>query len=115
MLASRLPRYLVPHHIIAVDEIPLTVNGKVDDAALAAIDAESGAGQTAAPATATERAVAQLFADVLEVADPSELDVTADFLDLGLDSIVALSVVQAARRRGLAVRARMLLDCASIR
>ncbi|MHA7662947.1 amino acid adenylation domain-containing protein [Mycolicibacterium sp. HS_4_1] len=115
MLASRLPRYLVPHHIIAVDEILLTVNGKVDDAALATIDAVSGAGQAAAPATATERAVAQLFADVLEVAESSALDVTADFLDLGLDSIVALSVVQAARRRGLALRARMMLDCASIR
>ncbi len=115
MLASRLPRYLVPHHIIAVDEIPLTVNGKVDDAALAAIDAASGTGQAAAPATATERAVAQLFADVLEVPESSALDVTADFLDLGLDSIVALSVVQAARRRGLALRARMMLDCASIR
>lgn len=115
MLASRLPRYLVPHHIIAVDEIPLTVNGKVDDAALAAIDAAAGAGQAAAAATATELAVAELFADVLEVADPAGLDVTADFLDLGLDSIVALSVVQAARRRGLAVRARMMLDCSSIR
>ncbi|MFL0174095.1 amino acid adenylation domain-containing protein [Mycobacterium sp. SMC-13] len=115
MLASRLPRYLVPHHIIAVDEIPLTVNGKVDDAALAAIDAAAGAGQAAAPATATELAVAELFADVLEVADPAGLDVTADFLDLGLDSIVALSVVQAARRRGLALRARMMLDCSSIR
>lgn len=115
MLASRLPRYLVPHHIIAVDEIPLTVNGKVDDAALAAVDAAAGAGRAAAPATVTEQAVAQLFADVLEVADPSGLDVTADFLDLGLDSIVALSVVQAARRRGLALRARMMLDCSSIR
>ena len=115
MLASRLPRYLVPHHIIAVDEIPLTVNGKVDDAALAAMDAAAGTGQAAAPATATELAVAALFADVLEVADPAGLDVTADFLDLGLDSIVALSVVQAARRRGLAVRARMMLDCTSIR
>lgn len=115
MLASRLPRYLVPHHIIAVDEIPLTVNGKVDDAALAAIDAAAGAGQTAAPASATELAVAELFAEVLGVAEPSGLDVTADFLDLGLDSIVALSVVQAARRRGLALRARMMLDCTSIR
>lgn len=115
MLAARLPRYLVPHHIIAVDEIPLTVNGKVDDAALAAIDAAAGAGQAAVPATATELAVAELFADVLEAADPAGLDVTADFLDLGLDSIVALSVVQAARRRGLALRARMMLDCSSIR
>jgi mycobactin peptide synthetase MbtF len=115
MLASRLPRYLVPHHIIAVDEIPLTVNGKVDDAALAAIDAAAGTGQAAAPATATELAVAELFAEVLGAADPSGLDVTADFLDLGLDSIVALSVVQAARRRGMALRARMMLDCKSIR
>lgn len=115
MLASRLPRYLVPHHIIAVDEIPLTVNGKVDDAALAAMDAAAGTGQAAAPATATELVVAELFADVLDIADPAGLDVTADFLDLGLDSIVALSVVQAARRRGLAVRARMMLDCNNIR
>jgi mycobactin peptide synthetase MbtF len=115
MLASRLPRYLVPHHIIAVDEIPLTVNGKVDDAALAAIDVVAGAGQTAAPASATELAVAGLFAEVLGVAELSRLDVTADFLDLGLDSIVALSVVQVARRRGLALRARMMLDCNSIR
>ncbi|MUL68440.1 non-ribosomal peptide synthetase [Mycobacterium sp. CBMA 234] len=115
MLAARLPRYLVPHHIIAVDEIPLTVNGKVDDAALAAADSVADAGQSAAPASDTELAVAQLFADVLEVADPAGLDVTADFLDLGLDSIVALSVVQAARRRGIALRARMMLDCATIR
>ena len=44
MLTAKLPRYLVPHHIVAVDEIPLTTHGKVDDAALAATDAarESG-------------------------------------------------------------------------
>ncbi|MDR3663001.1 MAG: amino acid adenylation domain-containing protein, partial [Mycobacterium sp.] len=115
MLVAWLPRYLVPHHLIAVDDIPLTVNGKVDDAALAAADDAAGAGQSATPATETEAAVTQLFADVLGVADPAGLDVNADFLDLGLDSIVALSVVQAARRRGIALRARMMFDCSSIR
>ncbi|MEZ0053515.1 mycobactin peptide synthetase MbtF [Mycobacterium sp. MAA66] len=112
ILTRRLPRYLVPHHIIAVEAIPLTTNGKVDDAALAAIEI-TGA-QSSAPDTPTEQALVDLFADVLHI-DTKAVDVTADFLDLGLDSIVALSVVQAARRRGLAMRARLMLECATIR
>lgn len=111
-LTARLPRYLVPHHIIAVDAIPLTVNGKVDDAALATVDVAAEA--TTAPATVTEVALAELFADVLGI-PAKDIDVTADFLNLGLDSIVALSVVQAARRRGLGLRARLMLDCTTIR
>ena len=43
------------------------------------------------------------------------IDVTADFLQMGLDSIVALSVVQAARRRGIELRARLMLDCGTVR
>ena len=35
---------------------------------------------------------------------PVLMDIDADMLSLGMDSIVALSVVQAARRRGLALR-----------
>ncbi|WP_395311975.1 condensation domain-containing protein [Mycobacterium sp. AMU20-3851] len=115
MLTSTLPRYLVPHHIIDVDAIPLTSHGKVDDAALAALDADRGVGaptEFAAPATATETVLAEVLGDLL---DTRIVDVNADFLDLGLDSIVALSVVQAVRRRGVSVRARLMLECASIR
>ena len=32
-----------------------------------------------------------------------------------MDSIVALSVVQSARRRGIALRARLVLECGSVR
>ncbi|GAS86141.1 non-ribosomal peptide synthetase [Mycolicibacterium brisbanense] len=111
-LSATLPRYLVPHHIIAVDEIPLTTNGKVDDAALAALDATGRADGSDAPATDTEKVLAEVLADML---DTGHVDVTADFLELGLDSIVALSVVQAVRRRGIAMRARLMLDCATVR
>ncbi|MBU9765734.1 amino acid adenylation domain-containing protein [Mycobacterium sp. TNTM28] len=115
MLSATLPRHLVPHHIVAVDEIPLTTNGKVDDAALAALGTGGRAEDAQRPATETERLLAAVLADVLGTADSAELDVTADFLDLGLDSIVALSVVQAVRRRGVALRARLMLDCATVR
>jgi mycobactin peptide synthetase MbtF len=118
MLTATLPRYLVPHHIVAVDEIPLTTHGKVDDAALAVADAARESGQSdqfAAPATDTEAVVAEALAEVLDIGDVTRVDVTADFLDLGLDSIVALSVVQAVRRRGVTLRARLMLDCATVR
>jgi mycobactin peptide synthetase MbtF len=113
MLVPRLPRYMVPQRIIIVDDVPLTPNGKLDEAALVAADCtaltESGGSE---PETATESALAELLTDILHVA---RIDPNADFLELGLDSIVALSVVQSARRRGIGLRARLVLECSSIR
>lgn len=110
MLVERLPRYLIPHHIVVLDELPLTPHGKIDENALAANDSVEG--PVVPPETPTEKSLADAFTDVLECA---EVDVAADFLQLGLDSIVALSVVQAARRRGIALRARLMMECETIR
>jgi mycobactin peptide synthetase MbtF len=110
MLLDRLPRHLVPHRIVVLDELPLTPHGKIDEKALAAIDIADG--PAVVPDTPTEEALAQAFTDVLGGTD---VDVTAGFLELGLDSISALSVVQAARRRGIALRARSMVECDSIR
>jgi mycobactin peptide synthetase MbtF len=110
MLVKRLPRYLVPHHIVVLDELPLTPHGKIDEKALAAIDLDEG--PVTPPGTPTETELARAFADVFGNTD---VDVTAGFLQMGLDSIVALSVVQAARRRGIALRARLMVECDTIR
>jgi mycobactin peptide synthetase MbtF len=113
MLGSRLPRYMIPHRIVTVDEIPLTANGKLDEPALSAFDAaEDTAGAESEPETETETALAELLSELLH---QQKVDVAADFLQLGVDSIMALSVVQAARARGIALRARLILECANIR
>ncbi|GAB1811512.1 amino acid adenylation domain-containing protein [Mycobacterium sp. MUNTM1] len=112
MLSTRLPRYMVPQRIILVDEIPLTPNGKLDETALAAFDHTESEVGGATPETATETALAELLAELL---GQPRVDITADFLHLGLDSIMALSVVQAARARGIALRARLILECSNVR
>lgn len=119
MLISRLPRYMVPQRVVMVREIPLTPNGKLDEAALLAADCMAGAhpggNAESEPETATESALAEVVAEVLGLSGCPQIDVTADFLRLGLDSILALSVVQAVRRRGIALRARLVLECGTIR
>jgi mycobactin peptide synthetase MbtF len=113
LLVARLPRYMVPQRIVIVDDIPLTVNGKLDEAALAAIDSEAATESGGSePETATESALIDVLTEVLHV---GRVDPNADFLELGLDSIAALSVVQSARRRGVAMRARLVLECGSVR
>ncbi|MBP2436782.1 non-ribosomal peptide synthetase [Microbacterium amylolyticum] len=92
LLGAALPAYLVPSSIDRVDTIPLTRNGKVDRAQLlAAVTTEPST--TPVPVTAAPGSsgavLAQIFADVLEVAS---VDVQANFFDLGLNSLTLLTV-----------------------
>lgn len=113
-LAARLPRYMVPQELLVVEELPLTSHGKIDEAALAAItvDSPEAEGPSSLPQTPTEAALVDLLTEVL---DGARVAVTTDFLEMGLDSIVALTTVQAARRRGIEMRARLMLVCDNIR
>ncbi|KUI23550.1 non-ribosomal peptide synthetase [Mycobacterium sp. GA-1285] len=116
LVSKRLPRYMVPHSIVVVDRMPLTAHGKVDEAALNAIAVAEG--PCTAPETETEKALAAVLCELLDGPDATNsrtIDVDADLLALGLDSIVALSVVQAARRRGIPLRAKLMLQCATLR
>ncbi|WP_179079381.1 amino acid adenylation domain-containing protein [Streptomyces rectiverticillatus] len=98
-VADRLPPYMVPSAVVAVDRLPLTRNGKLDRAALPAPDA--GVAETArAPRTSAERRLAELFADVLGL---PEVPLDQDFFQLGGDSIKAIQLAGAAQRAGLAV------------
>lgn len=111
VLRKRLPRYLVPHRVVVLADLPLTAHGKIDDSALAAHDATATA-PAMAPQTATEAAVADAVAELLGT---GTVDLDADLHALGMDSIVALSVVQALRRRGIALRARLILEAGTLR
>ncbi|SER89868.1 nonribosomal peptide synthetase DhbF [Lentzea xinjiangensis] len=94
-LGSVLPDYLVPETVTVLDRIPLTVNGKLDREKLVELAAEEVDGQApdgTPPRTAREKALCEIFAEVLAV--PS-VGVDDNFFTLGGHSLL---VIQACAR-----------------
>ncbi|MET4046806.1 MULTISPECIES: amino acid adenylation domain-containing protein [unclassified Rhodococcus (in: high G+C Gram-positive bacteria)] len=110
-LLERLPLSMVPTVIVAVDRIPVTTNGKVDLSALVAPAPVTGDLSTAR--TLAEEVILGIFADALDVVDPSA---DANFFVLGGDS---LSATRATSRIGAAlgthVPVRTLFEAPSAR
>lgn len=89
---DKLPEYMVPKTVTLVEELPLTANGKVDRAALAAQDVPAPAANRGpvAPRTPLEEQLAQLMSEVLGVTNLSIYD---SFFDLSDDSLQAVNLV----------------------
>ncbi|OWY83199.1 non-ribosomal peptide synthetase [Rhodococcus sp. BUPNP1] len=87
-LLSRLPSYMVPAAIVALDSLPLNTSGKVDRRALPAPTFEVQ--EFMPPRTPVEEIVAGVFAQVLGVPRVGRTD---DFFALGGNSLVATQVV----------------------
>ncbi|MFI5793622.1 amino acid adenylation domain-containing protein [Streptomyces sp. NPDC051677] len=108
-LAERLPGYMIPAELQVVDAIPLTANGKVDRGRLAGLThATPGGGEEsgAAPADDLERALADLWSQVLRVPVVGR---DADFFHLGGDSLLVAQLVGRMREQ-LPQTARMSWD-----
>jgi amino acid adenylation domain-containing protein len=113
-LAARLPRDRMPRHIVVLDALPLTGNGKVDETALPRPDPVLSAPgrEKLPPETETERRLWSIFAGVLGHA---EFGVTDNFYDIGGDSIAAIQISIAAVEAGLRVESTAVFEHQTIR
>ncbi|QQE72804.1 amino acid adenylation domain-containing protein [Brevibacillus composti] len=90
-LKKRLPEYMVPGRFIAVEEMPLTANGKLDRGALLKMAGEPVLPQEAyvAPRNAVEEVLAEIWRDVLGT---ERVGVHDDFFELGGHSLLATQI-----------------------
>ncbi|WP_025109116.1 non-ribosomal peptide synthase/polyketide synthase [Pseudomonas sp. H1h] len=96
-LLSRLPEYMVPAAFVKLAALPLTANGKVDRRALPAPDlAALFTREYVAPEGEVETALAQIWADVLQVERVGRQD---HFFELGGHSLLAMRMVSQVRQR----------------
>jgi glycopeptidolipid biosynthesis protein len=85
-LATHLPGYMVPAAVVALDALPLTVNGKLDTRALPPPE-HHHLEDYRAPTDALEHTLADLYAHILNV---DKVSIDDSFFDLGGHSLLAM-------------------------
>ncbi|MGW8397487.1 amino acid adenylation domain-containing protein [Streptomyces lydicus] len=98
-LGRELPGYMVPARIVLLDELPLTDNGKVDRRLLPSPQGTAPrSGAAVAPRDAAERLLADIWAEFFGPAC-GPVGSTANFFDLGGDSMLAVRMMARIRQR----------------
>ncbi|CAM2005621.1 non-ribosomal peptide synthetase [Acanthopleuribacter pedis] len=107
-LARHLPDYMIPAAFIHLNQLPLTVNGKLDTRALPEPDqVENDATGVAEPRDAVEALLAEVWRDLLQ---QPKLGMDTNLYSAGADSILVLQAVAALRRRGVKVAPRQVFQ-----
>ncbi|MFD7010512.1 amino acid adenylation domain-containing protein, partial [Rhodococcus jostii] len=105
--AVRLASHMVPAAVVVLDELPRTVNGKLDRKALPEPDFGQRVTAGRGPVTETERILADLFAEVLGL---DSVGVDDSFFTLGGDSIMSIQLVTRAKGAGILISPREVFE-----
>ncbi|OBS32723.1 non-ribosomal peptide synthetase [Pseudomonas syringae pv. syringae] len=107
-LLAQLPNYMVPTAYVLLEFLPLTPNGKLDRKALPAPDQSSVISRAyQAPQGATERAIANIWQDLLGIDQVGRHD---HFFELGGHSLLAVKLIERMRQIGLSADVRVLFS-----
>jgi acyl carrier protein len=93
-LTAKLPEYMIPSTFIHLKQFPLTANGKVDRDRLPTPEKQLTTAYTI-PQTATEKAIAEIWLEILSV---QQVGIHDDFFELGGHSLLATQVVSRIRQ-----------------
>ncbi|MCU1323501.1 MAG: putative linear pentadecapeptide gramicidin synthetase LgrB [Acidobacteriaceae bacterium] len=89
-LSASLPDYMIPNHIVTLEALPLTANGKLDVNSLPLPEFRSAEPTPELPTTPLEATISEIWADILNVARVNAVD---DFFALGGHSLLATRLV----------------------
>ena len=110
-LSSRLPDYMVPSAFVALNELPLTMNGKVDRGMLPAPAGASLSVPYVEPKNEIERVLCEVWRQVLNLERVGTQD---NFFRLGGDSLQSMRLVSLLRNRGVVLGIREIFEYPTI-
>jgi amino acid adenylation domain-containing protein len=96
-LYNILPEHMIPNILIHIDKFPLTVNGKLDRAALLDYELERTSSYVA-PRNETELELCNIWSAVLKIST-DKIGIHDSFFRLGGDSILAIKLINKINRK----------------
>ncbi|WP_257325454.1 non-ribosomal peptide synthetase [Pseudoalteromonas rhizosphaerae] len=112
LLSKTLPEYMLPDHIVQIDELPLTARGKVDRKALPAVNAVAHQMLRVTPKTHLERLLLEIWQDVL---NKPQVCCQTSFFAQGGHSLTALKVLsQLSKKTGKELTLKQFFTAPSI-
>ncbi|HKD77202.1 MAG TPA: AMP-binding protein, partial [Ktedonobacterales bacterium] len=108
-LKRRMPDYMIPAVIMALDALPLTPNGKIDRRALPSPDGTRPELKSAfvAPRNAAEQLLAEIWSEVLGI---DQVGIHDNFFELGGDSLMSIRVIARAGKAGMSITAKQIFQ-----
>ncbi|MDR3738308.1 MAG: amino acid adenylation domain-containing protein [Terracidiphilus sp.] len=106
-LTQELPDYMIPAHFIPLDSLPLTLNGKLDRAALHTLETRVDDASGLAPRSALEK---NLHAAWCHVLGATQISVEDDFYRIGGDSILSILLTSELRKRAIVCTVRDVFE-----
>jgi amino acid adenylation domain-containing protein/natural product biosynthesis luciferase-like monooxygenase protein len=111
-LSGELADYMVPSAFVALEEWPLTPNGKLDRKALPAPDGDAVAARTyEAPQGEVETALAAIWGEVLQLDRVGRDD---HFFELGGHSLMVITLIERLRQQGLRLDVRSVFSAPTL-
>jgi len=102
-----IPGYMIPHHFIRLDRLPLTVSGKIDKKALVQSQISNFNFQSnySPPGNETEEKLSNVWQEVL---GREKVGIDDNFFELGGDSIKAIQIVSRLYQHGIKIEIKDL-------
>ena len=112
-LKIKLPEYMIPSQIILLDELPLSLNGKVDRNKLSAYEFSRDELQTEykEATVPVEEILVRIWKNILAV---DKIGVNDNFFELGGDSIISIQIISQAIQNGLRITPKQIFQYQTI-
>ncbi|ESP93929.1 non-ribosomal peptide synthetase [Pseudoalteromonas luteoviolacea] len=110
-LQVKLPKHMVPTAYAMLEELPMTVNGKLNRSALLSLSVNYVSEEYHAPETLVQRQLCTVFEQTLGC---EKVGIQDNFFNLGGDSIRAISLVANAAKIGLQISVKDLFSYQSV-
>lgn len=111
-LKNQLPEYMMPSRMMRMEQLPITLNGKIDRKALPVIQNRSMAKQYMQPISELER---RILSSMQAVLGNNEISVEDNFFLVGGQSIKAIAFAQKLRELGMEIRVNDILNYPTVK